>query len=178
MTEHLDYDWLRANHRTVHYFGLGFIQLKLDARTRMHFYTPELPPVVPDEDVHNHRYDFTSEVLKGVLEQHLYQVVAGDTHVRCQETCKAGVAAGVPPAPCGLEALCFQVLPAGSVYQIRHQAFHRVAAHEPTVTRLVRSEYRKELAEVVRPAGAEGVCPFSKPVPEAELWAIIRGMLA
>lgn len=40
----LNLAWLKANHRTIHYFGLGFIQLKLDESRRMHFYVPSLKP--------------------------------------------------------------------------------------------------------------------------------------
>lgn len=35
---YLDTDFLRKNHQLIHFFGLGFVQLKLDANLRMHFY--------------------------------------------------------------------------------------------------------------------------------------------
>src|SRR5271168_5571627 len=49
-----------------YWFGLGFIQLKLSDTERMHFWLPEIPH--PErEEIHNHRYDFTSTVLAGHL---------------------------------------------------------------------------------------------------------------
>ncbi len=84
----------------IHYFGLGFIQLKINFETRMHFYSPELPQITSNEDVHNHRYDFESCVLKGELEQELFHVINGDTHLREQESCQAGVHTESTPTPC------------------------------------------------------------------------------
>lgn len=47
--------------------GLGFIQLKLDGNQRMHVWHPDLPRrrCYEHSAVHNHRFGFTSRVLKG-----------------------------------------------------------------------------------------------------------------
>lgn len=86
-----DLDYLKSHCTLIHYFGLGFVQLKLRDGRRMHFYTESLPAIVGDDDVHNHRYDFTSQVLSGYLVQHIYRVVPGDTHTLEQESCKKKV---------------------------------------------------------------------------------------
>lgn len=48
--------------------GLGFIQIKLDGNQRMHVWHPDLPrrDCYEHSSVHNHRFAFTSRVLKGV----------------------------------------------------------------------------------------------------------------
>lgn len=52
---------------TISLHGLGFIQLKLDGNQRMHVWHPDLPrrDCYAASAVHNHRFGFTSRVLKG-----------------------------------------------------------------------------------------------------------------
>ncbi len=52
---------------TISLHGLGFIQLKLDGNQRMHVWHPDLPrrKCYEHSAVHNHRFGFTSRVLKG-----------------------------------------------------------------------------------------------------------------
>lgn len=53
---------------TISLHGLGFIQLKLGANQRMHVWHPDLPRRKCFEwsAIHNHRFSFTSRVLKGI----------------------------------------------------------------------------------------------------------------
>lgn len=53
---------------TISLHGLGFIQLVLGGNQRMHVWHPDLPRRACYEHsaVHNHRFAFTSRVLKGV----------------------------------------------------------------------------------------------------------------
>lgn len=181
MNQFKDVAWLKAHHEMVHYFGLGFIQLKIDQTYRMHFYTPELPPIVPEEDIHNHRYDFSSTIIKGEFHQELFHVLpelysSSATHLREQETCKEGSKADAPPAPCSIALASRHTYAAGSKYFISHQTFHRVRATD-CITLLERGPYMKELAEVIRAVDAGKVCPFSQKVEEDRLWEIIQKML-
>lgn len=52
---------------TISLHGLGFIQLKLQGNQRLHVWHPELPRrnCFEHSAVHNHRFSFTSRVLKG-----------------------------------------------------------------------------------------------------------------
>lgn len=53
---------------TISLHGLGFIQLKLGANQRLHVWHPDLPrrKCFEFSAIHNHRFGFTSRVLKGV----------------------------------------------------------------------------------------------------------------
>lgn len=53
---------------TISLHGLGFIQLVLGGNQRMHVWHPDLPRrgCYEHSAVHNHRFSFTSRVLKGV----------------------------------------------------------------------------------------------------------------
>jgi len=179
-----DYDWVRANTRLIHYFGLGFIQVKLDlpdmrdGEHRLHFYTADLPSITGDEEVHNHRRSFTSNVIRGSFAQKFYSVERGSTHWLEQESCKAGVEAPAERREVGLEETSRHHYKQGSCYWVHHSQFHRVWATGPAVTHLHLSRPLKEYAEVVREVGAEKVCPFSKTVKEDQLWEIVKRMLA
>lgn len=161
----------------IHYFGLGFIQIKLGPTHRIHFYTNLLPPIVDKEDVHNHRYDFTSTVLYGNFIQELFTVIEGDTHVLEEESCTEGyVREASKSKVCSIEKTSNQHFSAGSSYFISHKTFHRVEASN-AITFLSRSNYKKELAEVVKEKGKPNICPFSKKIPENELWNIVENIL-
>lgn len=169
-------DWLKKNHQMVHYFGLGFIQLKLSPTTRMHFYTSKLLPIISLEDMHNHRYDFTSNILKGNLIHSTFEIVEGNTHIIELESCKEGVVCETKGKECGVRLSGVQSYSVGSWYTIPHYVFHTVAS-DFCITIITRTDYKKELAEVVRPINSNKVCPFSKKVEENELWEIINYML-
>lgn len=53
---------------TISLHGLGFIQLLLGGDQRMHVWHPDLPrrDCYEHSAVHNHRFSFTSRVLKGI----------------------------------------------------------------------------------------------------------------
>lgn len=169
----LKIDWLKSNYKMIHYFGLGFIQLKLDHVNRLHFYTSELPPIVDEEDIHNHRYDFTSKILGGSITNYLFAETIGDTHWKEDESCKEGVASGTPRRDCGVIMTSMHTYVAGSEYFIDHNTFHRVASKD-CITWVIRSDYKKDYAQVIRPVRSSKVCPFSQKIAEDKLWEIIE----
>jgi hypothetical protein len=167
---------LKKHSTLIHYFGLGFIQIKLGPKYRIHFYTEELPAIIDDEDVHNHRYNFTSHIFAGKFTQDIYIVTDGDTHELEQESCKEGVESHEKALPCGIKKIMSQTFNTGSSYHIDHSVFHTVSAKD-AITFLERGPVAKELAEVIRKKDAPKVCPFSKKIPEEELWKIVEKIL-
>lgn len=169
-------DFLRETHVRLYYFGLGFIQLKIDETSRLHFYHPELPTIT--EDAHNHRYGFLSRILAGQLTNSLYIPVEGDTHVLVNESCNPEIKAPGRREPIGLIDVDVQTYRTGQSYVMTDSLFHRVKAG-PTgcVTYLVRTHHTKEFAQVILPKNATPVCPFSKKIPDDELWSMMEDML-
>ena len=161
----------------IHYFGLGFIQIKLGPIYRLHIYTDVLPAIIGKEDIHNHRYDFTSNILYGNLYQELYEITSGTTHIVEEESCKEGYVSDESSKKlCSIRKIGDQHFGEGSSYSIHHRTFHRVESAD-AITLLTRSDYKKELALVVRPQEASKICPFSKKVNEDELWDIVDTIL-
>lgn len=172
----LSTEWIVKNAKMIHYFGLGFIQVKLNEFERLHFYTDKLPTTVGMEEIHNHRYNFVSTILKGQLYQEIYDTnIAGNTHIMTKESCT------VKKAP-KCETIC-TIIPfynntyyKDQEYYIDHNTFHTVHSTN-AITHIVRSEYKKLYADVIRPIGIELTCPFSANVEQDKLIEIIDTML-
>lgn len=171
----IDIDWLKDNHVRLYYFGLGFIQLKVDETFRLHFYTPELPAF--NEDIHNHRYNFTSRVLLGNIINYYYDVIDGDTHLIKNESCNLDVDAPVLDKPCGVRQTSAVYYGLGSDYYVDHTIYHTVKTHVPCITLLKRGPYTKDFAQVIVPKDGGGACPFSQKIEEDRLWNIIDDMV-
>ena len=111
----LNIDQLIKNYYKIHFFGLGFIQVKVSDSTRYHFYHKDLPAFT--DHPHNHRYNFTSTCLKGRLKHNLYEVkgyVSGidkpKSHILRYDACTSGKANTPESFPTDIEWI-------GQIYQ-------------------------------------------------------------
>lgn len=175
----LDIDLLRASGSVPHWFGLGFIQLKLDDQHRMHFWHPELAADVPEEEIHDHRYDFESVILHGELTHETFDFKPNRwapmqmAEVSCDPE---NPAPDVPPVQGEVIPTGTYRFQAGSRYTFRMGAFHRAKALQ-AITFLTRGPVQKRFARVIRPAGSTPVCPFGNPMPAERLWEAIADLV-
>lgn len=168
-------DWLRANAKMAHFFGLGFIQVKLDDYTRVHFYHPDIPAFV--EEPHDHRYDFISRVHRGMLVNRIWKLTSGDDHVLSYESCRQNGPEVPADSLTGLVELGTFVTHKGSGYHMNAETLHTVEPYfdgGPVITVLKRELPFKEFARSVRKVDVPAACPFSRPMPDDELWDIVR----
>lgn len=180
---------LRQSGATPHYFGLGFIQLKLDTTRRLHFWVPHWP-VIPgaDTELHNHRYSFSSTVLQGTLVQEIFRLPTdqalranprpGDLEV-VEVSCQPGAAS--EPQVLGYAAprkVLHLTTHAGGQYRLDPIDFHRAFPQGDVITRLDRQAVESQTARVLRPPGSAFACPFSIEKTQDECWAEIERMLA
>lgn len=177
MKNFLDINWLRANHQMIHFFGLGFIQIKIDEKSRLHFYHPELPPFV--EHPHNHRYDFTSSVLKGRLHNIIWKETKDendDLRIMRFESCTATNTLSLSEARKTRGKIVAEFFTSkGSSYFMPKEVFHQARAVEfPTITLLSRGPKEYDFASILEPADCQSICPFSKNLPENELWDLVE----
>lgn len=179
-------DFLRRHARHAHFFGLGFIQVKMDPVTRFHFYHPEIPPFV--EEPHDHRYNFVSHVLRGRLKNEMWEIYSGERYPGRQgitwatidfESCRKDG----PDAPESFRTSVWRTgqieVCAGSSYYVSKDTFHTVKpdfSAGPCVTLVERTEPEKEFARVIR-FSDESVCPFSRDLPPERLWEIVEDCL-
>lgn len=173
-------EYLKENHTKIHYFGLGFIQIKIDDNLRYHFYHPGLTAFVGDEEIHSHRYDFISTILAGSLTQQKYDLyVDGSptTHVVSQESCSPEKHGGTTTwNTTAYKGRC-DTFTAGQSYTILSKEYHTVKA-DFAITKLYRGTISTPFANVVRPRfGPEPVCPFSSTMTENECWSYVEDCL-
>lgn len=183
-----DIDWLKSVSTKIHFFGLGFIQVKQDERTRFHFYSKDLPAFV--ENPHDHRYFFTSEVKKGTLRNWIWK-----THHHCGSLeGRAHMDVLQRPVSCSTDPVEREVanrgqgilvnahrvskfdVDEGASYFMDENTFHQVEVVKyPCITRVNRSLILKPLAKVI--LLREEACPFSQEIDETRLWEVVRSCL-
>ena len=179
LNQFLDIDHLRSFESTPHWFGLGFIQLKLTKDTRIHFWHPELLADTPEEELHDHRYRFHSYILLGIItheEWFLENSPEGD-HEIVQVSCKPGDSKDPVPVARGfLRQGSTYHMSAGTSYEFAETGFHRIRATK-AITYLERGPITKDLANVIRPLNAPSVCPFERKIDTDTLWDYITDLL-
>lgn len=189
--ENLKIDELKNKCQKIHFFGLGFIQLKLDEKFRLHFYHPELPAFV--DEPHNHRYSFKSKVLKGELINSIYKIkiiynanieheLRQDLFIINDESCKKEEIKKedgqcYSNIYCKIDKICEIKTLENSEYFLHKDEYHTIKPIGPTITLIERFEIEKEYAQVIKKINSVSICPFSKEIPENELWNLIRSML-
>jgi hypothetical protein len=175
-SEYLDIDHLRNFEVDPAYFGLGFIQLKINSRNRIHFYHDDLP--VLTDNPHDHRYKFTSHILQGTLEQTIFQWEESQrgAHSKQLVDCKAGSNPQASKRGHFTPTL-HASFTAGSWYQVEADTLHTVKGSDHAVTHLYRLDTHKEYASVVVKDGDGNECPFSEPMTTNRCWELIEDML-
>jgi hypothetical protein len=174
----LDIDFLKINCKRLYFFGLGFIQVKLSDSERVHFYTNVFQKTIVKEEVHNHRYNFNSTILKGELIQEIFSYHLndkGDSWIT-KETCNPVTKKEFERQRCSIKLLQRQTFYHGSSYWTDHNTLHRVES-DNAITHLKRSPYMKDEADVIYPVDLVPTCPFSVKVSDDELWEVIRAMI-
>lgn len=170
---------LRQFQVAPHYFGLGFIQIKLNSALRVHFWHPDLAATVREEELHDHRYDFRSHILHGQVTHEVfgYQEDPEGDYELLEVSCQPNQAHTPTVQSRGkLENLGRYTMGKGASYDFPHTQFHRLVAQE-AITLVERKAVVKPLAKVIRPVEQTLVCPFSTPIEEDRLWGLMRELL-
>lgn len=172
----ISYQFLRDNCKMIHSFGLGFIQIKLNEKERVHVYTPKLTITTHEEEIHDHRYNFTSLIVKGHLFNEIFIQTKGDTHLQVEENCspnKDKDKKAKDPVLCGIKKINSTKMEKGTSYWMDKDTLHRVST-ERCITFLTRDKVEKDLATIIYPKEHKIVCPFSANLSEKELWSIVK----
>lgn len=182
----LDAEALRSR-APARYFGLGFIQIKLDAAVRLHFWVPDWPTIPGAEtELHDHRYVFESQVLTGALEHELF-VLPDVLRTAPEGTDEEIVAVSCKPEVEGTPQILGYATPrpvatmtvrAPDRYRMDPLVLHRARPIGVTITQVTRGPQQRDSARVVRSIGAPFVCPFALPITEEMCWDRVRAMCA
>lgn len=176
-------EFLDAKREEPYYFGLGFIKVRLDHIRSMNFYDPELGAELPEEEVHDHRYDFTSQILGGSLTNQMWDVTPLPLASAAPDadgelwwvSCRPGQQ-DVLYCEAGSTPMNTISMTRGSWYTMKNYQFHAVRpGPDGCITGLRRtSPILHENARVLRPIGGAKVCPYARRIDSAELYTRIE----
>lgn len=165
-------DMLKSCNHGIHYFGLGFIQIKVN-NINYHFYTNKW--TIIEDNIHTHKYNFTSNILKGKLTQTIYTEINGKSFSKTLCDCKEGSEIDFVDFV-DLKPLTTMTIEQGSSYTLDNSAIHRVSS-DFCITEVLKDTSINEKAIVYKPLSMiDDVCPFIH-IDESELWAEVERML-
>lgn len=168
-----DIDYLKDNAQVIQYFGLGFVQIKINEELRYHFYHPYLEKTSID-DIHNHRCTFKSKILYGELHEELYKIVEGDDYFVKVSKCKAGVSNELLDNKVSVKKIMDITYYAGSSYYRYPKEFHTVSNNGICITELTMIPPKYDSAIVlIKDKSEVDYCPFKSSYTINELWAIV-----
>lgn len=178
MNKYLDIDYLKSLENKPYYFGLGFIQLKINKEHRIHFWHTDLIKTAGEEELHNHRYNFKSHVLKGKLlnEVFTYDKV-GSEYGLYQVSCSADSSEESKHIfNCTPIKVCSFETTTGQSYTLDHNFFH-TSHTDGCITLLERDDIVKEYAHVISLNNKSIACPFSIKLIDDQIWSYIEDLI-
>jgi hypothetical protein len=129
----------------------GFIKLTLakinGKKYRVHIFDVDAKA---DQNVHNHRWDFTSKVLCGALPMYLYKVIGGKEYYFHTYTRDENTYTVAHRGFCGLVEAPLQYFNAGMGYMMPKEIHHRIGAvEELTITYMVTEETNQFTCDLI-----------------------------
>lgn len=181
--------------------GLGFLQIKLGAKQRLHVWHPELPrrDCFDHSSIHNHRFSFDSTVLKGMQINDTFAVFEGGAMGGCPagecdgpnrpshqaylhegERHATGNRPWIPREKLWVGWVSRELVDEGETYHMLEKVFHQtVPGGDGRVATLMTKT--SESVDGARSLCAMGVEPHvdfdRKQMSNGDMWAIVRDVL-
>ena len=170
-----DIDYLRSL-GTPTYFGLGFIQLRMDDTRRFHFWHPDISVTHYDNEWHDHRYNFSSQVIVGSITNEVaFCEETPEGNLEVWEVCCEGNGAEYK-TNANVHYQTRFTTHEGNAYFIHMNSLHKVNA-EKTMT--LQHRYSREYKLKARVVSEKYASPnpFTASLPEPRIWEIIRDVV-
>lgn len=169
-------DDLRKMGGYPHYLGLGVIKCRVGADESYHFYSDRAEVLV--NQIHDHRFGFTSTILKGVLKNTIYIIDGQDPDSVLQVErgeCKKEADREILVANANMKELINFTSCVGESYYIAYDTLHQIEVVTPTlVTHLKKEPFSQIAPRFVVDTSMPRVCAMSKPKTQDECWEIIE----
>lgn len=164
------YNYLKDNGAKIHYWGLGFVQVRINEDVNYHFYTDMITAHFDIENPHNHARDFTSEILAGELQEIRYNIEESSHGLRLVSNfCTVGVIEDTLVKIIDMEPYTHT---RGDTYTCDKGIFHTVMSTN-CVTKLTKTGERGQVYSVVMDKLKDDV-ESGVIYPEDFLWGIVR----
>ncbi len=173
---YLDLDYLRTLENQPTFFGLGFVQLKVDDQQRLHFWHPETRTPDYDEEWHDHRYSFSSQVLVGSLTNEIAygEMNKKGDHEVWEVCCKGNGAERVGSG--NIHYQTRMVTEVGQVYFLDRDAMHK-SHSEKAMTMQTRHLKNQKLKARIMTKEYNSPNPFDLSMPVSRIWDIIDDVI-
>jgi hypothetical protein len=147
---------------TISLHGLGFIQLVLPSDQRMHIWHPDLPRrnCYEHSAVHNHRFSFSSRVLKGTQRNVRadVEIVKEGTHLLISHNgprSEKGGRLSYPVAECNVHHRAMECYGPGEVYYMPALEYHHTPVEGVVITVMQKQDSGKIHANSVITKGVD-----------------------
>jgi hypothetical protein len=177
---------------TISLHGLGFLQIKLGAQQRLHIWHPDLPrrKCAEHSGIHNHRFGFSSLVLKGMQINDVFSVYESGkftadraTHIAYLhegERSRFGNRPWIPRERLWVGGVSREAVDAGQTYHMLPKVFHStVPGGDGRVATLMTKT--SESVEGARSLCEIGIVPDvdfdRKQMSQDDMWAFVRDVL-
>ncbi|RWO06344.1 MAG: hypothetical protein EOS07_22155 [Mesorhizobium sp.] len=183
----MTFDDIRAEGTGIRVHGNGFIQIDLPNARRLHVWGhPAIPRQVVSTQIHDHRFDFYSFVLRGTMVNVVYRVRTIDhqepSHTVYTPQARAGEDTVLVPygPPVKLYPSKAEAILAGDSYRMRAGEVHETFVNQPTATLMLKGDVGEMPVRVFCPVGKKPDNDFVRHevMGEDDLWQIVRDVFA
>ncbi|TPN04481.1 hypothetical protein [Mesorhizobium sp. B2-1-2] len=183
----ITFDEIRAQGSGIRVHGNGFIQIDLPDNKRVNVWGhTAIPRQNVATQLHDHRFDFYSFVLRGTMVNATYQAypsrILPVTHDVYTPQVREGEDTILVPLgdPLRLTPYHAQVVPAGESYRLPAGMIHETFVNQPTATLMLKGDQRDIPVRVLCSIGKKPDNDFVRHgvMSEADLWAIVRDVFA
>ena len=172
--------------------GLGFLQVKLGAKQRLHVWHPDLPKrrCFEHSQVHDHRFGFDSLVLRGMQINDIFSVYEmgeplnlTNTHIAYLhegERSKFGNRPWIPREKLWVGQVSRELVDAGETYHMLPTVFHATTpgGDGRVATLMTKTSESTTGARSLCEIGVEPDVDFDrKQMDPDDMWAIVRDVL-
>jgi hypothetical protein len=181
----MNVDRFRETDATISLHGLGFLQVKLPGRQRLHVWHPDLPrrDCYDHSAIHNHRFSFISRVLKGTQKNVRVdvEIVKEGTHQLISHNgprSEKGGRLSYPVAQCLIHPREMEIYQPGNEYYMPQLEYHHTPVDEIVVTIISKQTEGRIHANSVCANGVDFHYDFDRfQMSEADMWGIVTEAL-
>lgn len=174
----LSIDSLRETGCVPIWSGFGFVELKLNDSQYLQFWHPDLVDGSAKRDIHDHRYEFTAQVLSGELTHQTFDFVEtldGDCELlEVSPEDREGLGDSISRGFSNISGT--YNLKQGSVFTFPATGFHSISANRAIVL-VARGETISAIKRVILKVGEKAESPLQLEFTEEELWSYIDDLL-
>lgn len=125
-------EYLKSCHTSIKAYGLGFIQVKCGNDINYNFYHKDITKFANFGAPHNHQQDYISEIIKGNINENLYNITKGDkfSFCGCGDTSKSELV--------NYSEDCIKNHNKNDLYLRLNSEYHSIEAAHGTVTKVVK----------------------------------------